>query len=77
VDDVLEEVMKEAVLLNGRRPLDWQLPAVWRGYARLRLQGREQLGGLLSEYPRQAEPGGRPRHVTDIEVDFATARRRP
>ena len=41
-DDVLKQVMEEAVLLNGRQPLDWQLPAVWRGYVRLRLRGREQ-----------------------------------
>jgi hypothetical protein len=33
------------------------------------------LAGLLAEYPRPEVPA--PRHVTDIEVDFATTRRRP
>lgn len=65
-DDVLKQVMEEDVLLNGRQPLDWQLPAVLRGYVRLRLQGREQLAGLLSEYPRtEVLPS---RRVTDVSL---------
>ena len=65
-DDVLAQVMEEAVLLNDRQPLDWQLPAVIRGYVRLRMQGREQLAGLLTEYPREESPVPRP--VTDVSL---------
>jgi hypothetical protein len=60
-------------LLNGREATDFELAAVAHGRQCERERDREQLKGLLAEYPR--EPG--PRHVTDIEVDFATARRRP
>jgi hypothetical protein len=63
-DDVLKQVMEEDVLLNGRRPLDWQLPSAWRALVRLRMQGREQLAGLLAEYPR--DPAPVPRPVTDV-----------
>ena len=62
-------------LLNGREATDFELAAI--GHARQCERERElqQLAGLLTEYPRAAVPG--PRHVTDIEVDFATTRRRP
>ena len=60
-------------LLNGRPATDWELAAVDHARQCERERDLRQLAGLLAEYPR--EPG--PRHVTDIEVDFATARRRP
>jgi hypothetical protein len=60
-------------LLNGREAADFELAAIEHGRdCELK---REQLKGLLSEYPRPEVPA--PRHVTDIEVDFATTRRRP
>lgn len=65
-DDVLAQVMEETVLLNDRPPLDWQEPSVWRAYVRLRMQGREQLKGLLAEYPRDQVPVPRP--VTDAPL---------
>jgi hypothetical protein len=64
-------------LLNGREATDFELAAVEHGRRCERERDLALLAGLLSEYPRQAEAGGRPRHVTDLEVDFATARRRP
>jgi len=64
-------------LLNGRKAADFELAAVEHGRECERKREREQLAGLLSEYPRAELPAGRPRHVTDLEVDFATARRRP
>jgi len=60
------------VLLNGRPATDFELAAIEHGRACDLERDLRQLDGLLAEYPR--EPG--PRHVTDIEVDFATARRR-
>jgi peroxiredoxin len=64
-------------LLNGREATDFELAAVAHGRECELRREREQLKGLLSEYPRAEVPGCRPRHVSDIEVDFATARRRP
>jgi hypothetical protein len=64
-------------LLNGRAATDFELAAVAHGRRCERERELAQLAGLLSEYPRAEMPGCRPRHVTDIEVDFATARRRP
>ena len=64
-------------LLNGREATDWELAAVAHARQCERDRDLEQLAGLLAVYPREPEPGLRPRHVTDIEVDFATARRRP
>jgi hypothetical protein len=61
------------VLLNGRTATDFEAAAIEHGHACDLKRDKEQLAGLLAEYPR--EPG--PRRVTDIEVDFATARRRP
>ena len=60
-------------LLNGREATDFELAAIAHARQCERERELQQLAGLLTEYPR--EPG--PRHVTDIEVDFATARRRP
>ena len=50
------------VLLNGRVPLDWELPAMERGYARERERDLEQLAGVLTGEPQ--EHALRP--VTDI-----------
>ena len=60
-------------LLNGREATDFELAAIRHGRRCERERDLAVLRGLLSEYPRAAQP----RHVTDIEVDFATARRRP
>ena len=60
-------------LLNGRRAEPFELAAIKYGRECELRRDLEQLAGLLADYPR--EPG--PRHVTDIEVDFATTRRRP
>jgi hypothetical protein len=62
-------------LLNGRPAEDWELAAIAHGRRCDLERDLEQLAGLLAEYPR--EPERQPRHVTDIEVDFATTRRRP
>lgn len=63
------------MLLNGRAATDWELAAVEDGRRCDLERDMAQLAGLLAEYPR--EPERQPRHVTDIEVDFATTRRRP
>ena len=60
-------------LLNGRKATDWELAAVEHGRKCDLKRDMAQLAGLLAEYPRPEVP----RHVTDIEVDFATTRRRP
>jgi hypothetical protein len=59
------------------RDADRELPeqVIRRGAGEGRNQALDLLAGLLAEYPRDEVPG--PRHVTDIEVDFATTRRRP
>jgi hypothetical protein len=62
-------------LLNGRPAEDWELAAIGHGRQCDLERDLAQLAGLLSEYPR--EPERQSRHVTDIEVDFATTRRRP
>ena len=62
-------------LLNGRAATDFELAAIGPGRECDLKRDRELLAGLLAEYPR--EPERQPRHVTDIEVDFATTRRRP
>jgi len=64
-------------LLNGRPATDFELAAVEHGRKCELDRDAEVVAGLLSEYPRAELPAGRPRHVTDLEVDFATARRRP
>ena len=64
-------------LLNGRKATDFELAAVAHGRKCERERDLALFAGLLSEYPRAELPAGRPRHVTDLEVDFATARRRP
>jgi hypothetical protein len=63
-------------LLNGREAAGFELAAVAHGRECELEREREQLAGLLSEYPRAAETVAA-RHVSDIEVDFAIARRRP
>jgi hypothetical protein len=63
------------VLLNGRPAEAWELAAIGHGRECDLERDLEQLAGPLTEYPR--EPERQPRHVTDIEVDFATTRRRP
>ncbi|HXJ25626.1 MAG TPA: hypothetical protein VNH17_07995 [Streptosporangiaceae bacterium] len=62
-------------LLNGRAATDFEVAAITRGRECELERDRRVVAGLLAEYPR--EPGPVPRHVTDIEVDFATTRRRP
>jgi hypothetical protein len=51
-------------LLNGRRATDFELAAVEHGRRCERERDLAVLGGLLSEYPRPAEPSSRP--VTDL-----------
>ncbi len=60
-------------MVNGRRPLEWELPALERGYARLLERDMEALAGLLTGEPVSRHEG---RTVSDIAVDFGTARRR-
>jgi len=64
-------------LLNGREATDFEVAAMKHGRKCELDRDKRALAGLLAEYPREEVPGLRPRHVTDIEVDFATARRRP
>jgi hypothetical protein len=51
-------------LLNGRPAEDWELAAVAYGRECELRRDREQLAGLLAEYPREAPPVPRP--VTDL-----------
>ena len=51
-------------LLNGRTAKDWELAAVAYGRECELARDREQLAGLLAEYPR--EPSPVPRPVTDV-----------
>jgi hypothetical protein len=51
-------------LLNGREATDWELAAVAHGRECERKRDREQLAGLLAEYPREAVP----RPVTDAPL---------
>ena len=50
-------------LLNGRAMQDWEVAAVAYGRECELARDREQLAGLLAEYPREASPVPRP--VTD------------
>ncbi len=54
------------VLLNGRRAEDFEQAAIEDGRECELKRDRELLAGLLSEYPRAAEPSSRP--VTDLPV---------
>ena len=55
------------VLLNGRRPLDFELAALEHGRRCERERDMELLAGLLPDPDEdQPEPGRRPRLVTDI-----------
>ena len=51
-------------LLNGRAMQDWELAAVAYGRDCELRRDREQLAGLLTEYPREESPVPRP--VTDV-----------
>ena len=51
-------------LLNGRAMQDWELAVVAYGRECELARDREQLPGLLAEYPR--EPSPVPRPVTDV-----------
>jgi hypothetical protein len=53
-------------LLNGRPAEDWELAAVAHGRECDLARDREQLAGLLAEYPR--EPSPVPRSVSDLPV---------
>ena len=53
-------------LLNGRAAADWELAAVAHGRECELKRDREQLAGLLAEYPREQSPVPRP--VTDLAV---------
>ena len=54
-------------MLNGRRPLDWELPAMERGYAYLLERDCEQVAGLLASVDAEHAP----RPVTDIVWEFS------
>ena len=56
------------VLLNGRRPLDRELPALERGRRCERERDAEQLAGLL---PAEPEPDRVPRPVADLILEFS------
>jgi hypothetical protein len=53
-------------LLNGRPAEDWELAAVAHGRDCDLKRDREQLAGLLAEYPREPSPASRP--VQDLPV---------
>jgi hypothetical protein len=53
-------------LLNGRPAEDWELAAIARGRRCDLERDREQLKGLLAEYPREPSPVSRP--VPDLPV---------
>ena len=53
-------------LLNGRTAKDWELAVVAYGRECELKRDREQLAGLLAEYPREQSPVPRP--VTDLAV---------
>ena len=61
-------------LLNGRKAEPFELAAIRHGRECELRRDLRQLAGLLADYPRDPAPA---RRVTDIEVDFATVRRRP
>lgn len=58
------------MLLNGRKPLDWELPAIRRGYAHLLERDTEQLAGVLTE-ARRPEPKHEGRPVTDLFLELS------
>ena len=53
-------------LLNGRAMRDWELAVVAYGRDCELARDREQLAGLLTEYPREESPARRP--VTDVSL---------
>ena len=59
-------------LLNGRAPKAWEVAAVERGRACEMDRDMASLAGLLTA---GAPPERAARPVTDLAVDFATARR--
>lgn len=56
------------VLLNGRKPLDWELAAMERGRARLLERDAEQLAGVLTGEP--VPHPERPRPVMDLILEL-------
>lgn len=58
------------VMLNGRRPLEWELPAIEYGRQCERVRDATVVAGLLAgdEVPPKPE---RPRPVTDLILEFS------
>jgi hypothetical protein len=60
------------VLLNGRKPLDWEVPAVERGRKCDRERDQVLLAGVLTGDPPRPD---QPRPLTDVVLDFSGPRR--
>jgi len=60
-------------LLNGREATDFEVAAVAHGRKCERRRDREQLKGLLAEYPRPDAP----RPMTDLVLEFTKPGPRP
>jgi hypothetical protein len=61
------------MLLNGRKPLDWEQAAMERGYAHVLERDAGVLAGLLPAEP-VVRHGGRP--VADLVLEFSGPVRR-
>ena len=60
-------------MLNGRKPQDWERPAIERGHAHVLERDMAVLAGLMPEEPA-ARHEGRP--VADLVLEFSGPVRR-
>jgi hypothetical protein len=61
------------MMLNGRKPLDWERAAMARGYAHVLERDTEVLAGLMPEVPVPRHEG---RPVADLVLEFSGPVRR-
>jgi hypothetical protein len=61
--------------VNGRAPLDWELPALERGWAYLLERDKAVLAGLLPP-PGEDPPRHEGRPVADLVLEFSGPVRR-
>jgi hypothetical protein len=64
----------DGMWVNGRHPVDFEVPAVERGRKCDRERDQELLAGVLTGDPPRP---GKPRPVTDLVLEFAKPQRRP
>ncbi len=54
--------------LNGRKPLNWELPAIERGYGHFRQQDLDLLDGLLAGQDEARPPARASALLADVDI---------